>query len=71
MLFVELSLIISMFFTGNQMLGLITIFLGVLSFIYAMFGFTSKGSNNKIDLLINIPTMFCYCYYIYILTVLV
>lgn len=71
MLFVELSLIISMFFTGNQMLGLITIFLGVLSFIYAMFGLTSKGSNNKIDLLINIPTMFCYCYYIYILTVLV
>ena len=71
MLFVELSLVISMFFTGNQMLGLITIFLGVLSFIYAMFGLTSKGSNNKIDLLINIPTMFCYCYYIYILTVLV
>ena len=71
MLFVELSLIISMFFTGNQMLGLITIFLGVLSFIYAMFGLTSKGSNNKIDLLINIPTIFCYCYYIYILTVLV
>lgn len=71
MLFVELSLIISMFFTENQILGLITIIFGVLSFICAMFGLTSKGSSNKIDLLINIPTMFCYCYYIYILTVLV
>lgn len=71
MLFVELSLIISMFFTGNQILGLITIIFGVLSFICAMFGLTGKGSSNKIDLLINIPTMFCYCYYIYILTVLV
>lgn len=71
MLFVELSLIISMFFTGNQMLGLITIFFGFLSFICSTFGLTSKGSNNKIDLLINIPTMFCYCYYVYILTVLV
>lgn len=71
MLFVELSLIISMFFTGNQMLGLITIFFVVLSFIYAMFGLIGKGSSNKIDLLINIPIIFCYCYYIYILTVLV
>ena len=71
MLFVELSLIISMFFTGNQILGLITIIFGVLSFICAMFGLTGKGSSDIIDMLINIPTMFCYCYYIYILTVLV
>lgn len=65
----ELSLIISMFFKGNQTLGLITLFFRLLSYIYAMFGLTSKGSSNKIDLLIDIPSIFCYCYYIYVLIV--
>ena len=65
----ELSLIISMFFKGNQTLGLITLFFRLLSYICAMFGLTSKGSSNKIDLLIDIPSIFCYCYYIYVLIV--
>lgn len=68
MLFIEFSLILSMFLTHNQGLAFIVLAFGLLSVLFSAIGVTRPDSYNKFDRLTNIPIVFCYCYYIYTLT---